>query len=100
MSGVRYNDLSIYLRPIEDQQPYQLNNAAKWLVSIGNFKTFYQARRYISYIEYMHPWRFKTLMSNFHAATDLRKNFKVFRSLDDYRTSNVNSYGDEPHMYT
>jgi len=94
-----YNALALYLRPLEDQQPYILDQVAQWLVDKKDFPNFKLARQYLFYLEEKYPWRFKTILSNYYEATDIYKNFMVYKSVDDYQTSHTNAYGEEPHMW-
>ena len=99
MSGYRHNADTIYLRPVDNTQEYQIVNAAKWLVRLGHFKTVKIAHGYIHQLEYEKPWRFKTLMSNYYATHFRGHVFKKPSKIDDYTTGSPNTYGDEPHMY-
>lgn len=99
-SGLRRNSLTLYLRPIADQQPYVLNNVAKWLVARGDFKDFWRARHWLAILEDNHPWQFKTVISQYHDETDVKKSpHKYPLAVNDYRCTSSNIYGDEPHMY-
>ena len=99
MSGYRNNEVALYLRPISNQQEYQLNNAAKWLVKRNRFRSVREARMYIHYLEYERPWQYKTLMSNYYAAHNMGHKFMKTININEYTTGNMNVYGDEPHMY-
>jgi len=99
MSGHRRNADTIYLRPQENTQEYQIVNAAKWLVRLGHFKSVHAAHTYMHKLEYTQPWRFKAMMSSYYAAHFRGHVFQKFIDINDYRTGGQNTYGDEPHMY-
>jgi len=104
MSGHRNNSIALYLRPIDSIPPYQIDNCAKWLVATGQIKGLYQARVWINTLQYKQPWRFKTLMSNYYAIIFDGHIFNKphenkYTEVNEYTTSNNNSYGNEPHMY-
>jgi hypothetical protein len=99
MSGLRSNSITLYLRPTENQQPYQLNNCAEWLVVLGYFNNFINARRYIAHLEYNYPWKFKAVMSNYYDAVDYKQNMTHKKNVNSYQTMSDKYYGDEPHMY-
>jgi hypothetical protein len=93
------NHLSVYLRPLADQQPYQILNAARWLAWRKKFKTPQAAHKWLLAAESNDPWVFKTTMSEYHQATDRATSSKPARSPNEYRSTRSNLYGDEPHMH-
>lgn len=104
MSSYRKNSITMYLRPLEYQQRYQIRNAAKWLVYKKKFLHFNNALRWLSYLEKTNPWVYKNILSTYYKETDYKTYFKssVYSNNYDvnfYKTSNYNSYGDEPHMW-
>jgi hypothetical protein len=99
MSRYQPNSITLYLQPINNQQPYQINNCANWLVGIGYFKTFINARNYLSVIERVKPWIFRNIMSKYYDVTEYKYPIMNTININTYRTSKYNHYGDEPHMY-
>ena len=99
MSGYRVNELTLYLRPIENQPPYQIHNCANWLVKKRYAKNFTIARLWLDKLLVSDVWRFKSLMSAYYADTDYKSKELEFKDVNSYRTSKSNIYGDELHMY-
>lgn len=99
-SGLRRNSTTLYLRPVADQQPYVLNNIAKWLVTCGYFNNFMRARYWLAVLEDNHQWQFKAVISQYHDEADVKKTYyRHPLNVNDYRSTHSNIYGDEPHMY-
>lgn len=91
--------IKLYLRPIENIKPYQIDNCAKWMFKLGYFSSLNESRYWIKNLEYQSPWKFKTLMSNYFLSMyQTKPNINKYTAVNNYVTSNINSYG-EPHMY-
>jgi hypothetical protein len=99
MSGLIKNEITLYLKPISSLQPYQINDCARWLVSLKRFEDYHSARLWLNYLEQHHVWRFKAIMADYFNATDYAQDFIDKRDVNAYRSSASNSYGDEPHMW-
>ena len=98
-SGLRDNSIIIYLRPVGDQQPYQIARAAQWLTRMRKFPNCKAARAWLAVVEDNNPWLFKTIMSQYHEANDVKQRPFKYRPINTYRTSTSNVYGQEPHMF-
>ena len=99
MSGYRVNELTLYLRPIENQPPYQIHNCAVWLARKGYAKNPINARIWLDKLQESNIWRFKSIMSAYYADTDYKPIDFEFKDVNQYRTSKLNTYGDDLHMY-
>jgi hypothetical protein len=104
MSGYRNNNISIYLRSIDNIPSYQIDNCAKWLVHSNQIQTLYHSRIWLNNLRNHHPWQFKNIMSAYYTTkpnaymyNNLYDN--KYTSVNNYVTSDNNSYGNEPHMY-
>lgn len=99
MSGYYQNSLTLYMRPHFAIPPYQQKNCAAWLVSQNLFNTIEVASRWLDWLARTDSQRYKSIMSAYFNATDYRQLYIRPGDPDRYQTSNVNFYGDEPHMY-
>lgn len=99
MSNYHLNEIITYLRPIEFQKPYQIKNCAKWLVKKGYAKNMLHADRFLYNLQNHDVWRFKSIMSAFYADTERQFKLHKGRKANYYQTSNVNTYGEDLHMY-
>ncbi len=100
MSGFRRNEITLYLRPIEYQPPYKLQDVAKWLVKKGKFSNATDARIWLEQLSMYDVFRFKALLSAYYEETDYKQGvYDTFKNVNDYRTSAFKMrYGEEPHM--
>lgn len=99
-SGWRPNSTTLYLRPVADQQPYQLERMARWLVARGDFKQIHRARHWLAILEDNHLWQFRAVLAMYYAETDVVKHpYQYPLQVNDYRSTHTNLYGDEPHMW-
>lgn len=99
MSGLVPNSLTLYLRPIENIQPYRVNDCAKWLVLNGKFKSFKDAMKWLILIEQVEPFLYKAVFADYFNATDYKQDFIDKRDVNKYRSSATNFYGEDPHMW-
>ena len=99
MSGLSLNSLTLYLRPTEALQPYQINNCARWLVEQGKFAEYHQARNWLFVMEETQPFRFKAVMSKYYEATEYTQDYKSKRDVNQYQSTKNNSYGEDSHMW-
>lgn len=93
------NGLTLYLRPMAEIPAYQVNNCAKWLVSMGQFKNFLEAKIWLISQEQNAPWNFRAIMSEYFDVNDYQSDFKSKRDVNKYRSTKSNYYGDEAHMW-
>jgi len=99
MSGLRPNSITLYLRPIAYQQRYQIRNAAAWLVQKKFFVSFNKALKYMLFLEEYKPSTYANIMSAYYDAVDYKVSYKRTYNINDYRSSDSNLYGQEPHMW-
>jgi hypothetical protein len=99
MNRYRVNSDTLYLRPIENQPNYQIQNAARWLVAKGEKPTYKQALHYVIYLESTYPWKFKTLMASFYDKFDHTIKRMKYKDVNTYKSTDSNFYGDEWHMW-
>jgi hypothetical protein len=99
MSGLQPNSLTLYLRPIENIQPYRVIGCAKWLVQNGKFKTLYDAMTWLNVMAAKQPFIYKAILSDYFNAVDYKQDFLDKRDVNKYRSSATNLYGEEAHMW-
>jgi hypothetical protein len=99
MSGLIPNSLTLYLRPVEYIPPFQVNNCARWMVAHNKFSTFLHAKKWLLVMEETKPWIYKAVMANYFDATDYKPSVNSNRDVNQYRSTNSNSYGEEWHMW-
>jgi hypothetical protein len=99
MSGLRPNSVTLYLRPIENIPPYRVRECAQWLVNHRKFPTVDIAHRWLLLMEDQDPWKYKAILANYFDAVDYTPSYvDDTKNVNDYRSSNTNYYGEEPHM--
>ena len=106
MSGYRANELTLYLRPIDTQPPYQINNCAIWMVKNKYAANKAIADKQLAYLYKHNIWRYKSLLSAYYMDTDEAiHDYSTHKDVNKYATSSLkendkaNRYGDELHMY-
>ena len=99
MSSTRPNSTTLYLRPIEYQQPYQIRNAANMLVKQGQFNCVINATNWLVNLEESNSWKFKHIMDKYYELTDYKTDYKNTYDINTYMSNNHNAYGEEPHMW-
>jgi len=99
MSSYSNSYLTLYHKPIYYQKEDDILHAAFWLTSTGQFKSVKYAFQFLHYLQHEEVWNFKTIMGNFYNATSMQHTFNKYKNIDNYVTSNKNTYGDEAHMY-
>lgn len=103
MSGLIRNEITLYLRPIENIQPYQKNSCARWLMEKGFFSNYKSAILWLYKIEMSDIRKFKAIMSRYFEETDYAQDYlsstNKSENLRKYRSSANNYYGEEYHMW-
>jgi hypothetical protein len=104
MSGLIPNSTTLYLRPIENIPPYQVNNCAIWLYhnktyNNRKFRSAYEAKMWLINTEEQNPYLYKAIFAEFYDNTQYQASVLSGRNVNKYHTSTYNSYGDEPHMW-
>ena len=99
MSGSRPASTTIYLRPIAYEQPYRLKDCAAWMYGMGRAVSPAAALKYLKHLEYYHPWSLKAVLAGYYNAIEYRPDRRQKCDIDRYHTSNINTYGQEPHMW-
>jgi hypothetical protein len=104
MSYYKNNEISLYLRPIDYQPNYQINNCAEWLVKKSYAKNKIHAYNFLNHLAQNNKWRYKSIMSAYYADVDYKYKDYSFNDVNNYRTSKLTEnpyysrYG-EYHMY-
>ena len=91
----------LYLRPSDAIQEYRIVECANWLVSIGQFDTYLEARTYLGNAQLYNKQLFRNMMSRYFDAVLFRSRTYGGKehNVNEYHAEYpVESYG-EPHMY-
>jgi hypothetical protein len=99
MSGLVPNSITLYLRPTDAIQPYNVRQCAIWLVKKKVFTDVNKAISWLLFAEENDAFQYKAVMSKYFEETDYRVEFHRGRDVNKYRSSSSNYYGDEPHMW-
>lgn len=99
MSGYYANSLTLYMRPAFAIPAYQQKNCAAWLTAQEFFPSIEVASRWLDWLARTDSQRFKSIMSAYFEATDYRQKYIRPGDSNRYQTSDVNFYGDDPHMW-
>lgn len=100
MSGLRPNELTVWLRPQEAVRPREFYGCALWLVHRKEKCCMKHALEYLSYLDENNPLQFKYIISEYHRAVDYQQ-----PKVEDHRkdTQAIYSvpgpYGEDAHMY-
>jgi len=90
--------LVLYLRPIAAIQPYRIAECALWLVEIGEFKNYTDARSWLNYVEDRNPNQFRHVMS-LYFNNNITRYIPPKRDVNKYHENWPSERYGEPHMY-
>ena len=95
-----YNNpgLVLYLRPSAAIQPYRISECAQWLVELGRFKTYRNARLYLNYIGENDRNQFRYIMS-LYFDNNIYRYKPIYNNVNTYHADmDIERYGEQ-HMY-